>query len=77
MSYLYSKLPETGVSPHIGTGGLQVSSQSRQATETALVVLVVPLEWYLIVQLRFLSQARIILSGAGDHHRRSIGRQSP
>src|SRR5450756_726178 len=21
MSYLYSKLPETGVSPHIGTGG--------------------------------------------------------
>jgi hypothetical protein len=22
MSYLYSKLPETGVSPHIGTGGL-------------------------------------------------------
>ena len=24
MSYLYSKLPETGVSPHIGTGGPQV-----------------------------------------------------
>ena len=24
MSYLYSKLPETGVSPHIGTGGNQV-----------------------------------------------------
>ena len=23
MSYLYSKLPETGVSPHIGTGGLR------------------------------------------------------
>ena len=23
MSYLYSKLPETGVSPHIGTGGSQ------------------------------------------------------
>jgi hypothetical protein len=23
MSYLYSKLPETGVSPHIGTGGRQ------------------------------------------------------
>src|ERR1035441_5226533 len=23
MSYLYSKLPETGVSPHIGTGGKQ------------------------------------------------------
>src|SRR5580704_17335246 len=23
MSYLYSKLPETGVSPHIGTGGAQ------------------------------------------------------
>jgi hypothetical protein len=25
MSYLYSKLPETGVSPHIGTGGLRAS----------------------------------------------------
>ena len=24
MSYLYSKLPETGVSPHIGTGGDEV-----------------------------------------------------
>src|SRR5664280_2936085 len=24
MSYLYSKLPETGVSPHIGTGGFEV-----------------------------------------------------
>ena len=24
MSYLYSKLPETGVSPHIGTGGARV-----------------------------------------------------
>src|SRR5450631_2695328 len=24
MSYLYSKLPETGVSPHIGTGGPRV-----------------------------------------------------
>src|SRR5450830_14041 len=24
MSYLYSKLPETGVSPHIGTGGVTV-----------------------------------------------------
>jgi len=23
MSYLYSKLPETGVPPHIGTGGSQ------------------------------------------------------
>jgi len=23
MSYLYSKLPETGVSPHIGTGGFR------------------------------------------------------
>src|ERR1019366_6734649 len=25
MSYLYSKLPETGVSPHIGTGGAQAA----------------------------------------------------
>src|SRR5450830_519057 len=25
MSYLYSKLPETGVSPHIGTGGAALS----------------------------------------------------
>src|SRR5450759_288514 len=24
MSYLYSKLPETGVSPHIGTGGARL-----------------------------------------------------
>jgi hypothetical protein len=30
MSYLYSKLPETGVSPHIGTGG------RRNTMETAL-----------------------------------------
>jgi hypothetical protein len=27
MSYLYSKLPETGVSPHIGTGGGAVLGQ--------------------------------------------------
>src|ERR1035437_5684183 len=27
MSYLYSKLPETGVSPHIGTGGRDESSK--------------------------------------------------
>ena len=25
MSYLYSKLPETGVSPHIGTGGTEAA----------------------------------------------------
>src|ERR1700676_3522737 len=25
MSYLYSKLPETGVSPHIGTGGVDTA----------------------------------------------------
>src|ERR1700686_5074373 len=36
MSYLYSKLPETGVSPHIGTGGTQhilsrVQRQGRSA----------------------------------------------
>ena len=29
MSYLYSKLPETGVSPHIGTGGLIASAQKQ------------------------------------------------
>src|SRR5476651_1561262 len=28
MSYLYSKLPETGVSPHIGTGGRRLLSQA-------------------------------------------------
>src|ERR1700694_2499072 len=27
MSYLYSKLPETGVSPHIGTGGDDIADQ--------------------------------------------------
>src|ERR1700693_83310 len=31
MSYLYSKLPETGVSPHIGTGG-RPSNQSGAAS---------------------------------------------
>src|SRR5450830_875094 len=31
MSYLYSKLPETGVSPHIGTGGPS-KRQSREPT---------------------------------------------
>src|SRR5664280_2318841 len=29
MSYLYSKLPETGVSPHIGTGGSELTRPSR------------------------------------------------
>ena len=29
MSYLYSKLPETGVSPHIGTGGRQRGAVRR------------------------------------------------
>src|SRR5450631_2624018 len=28
MSYLYSKLPETGVSPHIGTGGARSLSHT-------------------------------------------------
>jgi integrase/recombinase XerD len=27
MSYLYSKLPETGVSPHIGTGGAKIAKR--------------------------------------------------
>src|SRR5450432_1815822 len=31
MSYLYSKLPETGVSPHIGTGGIEMRGR-RQVT---------------------------------------------
>src|SRR5450830_629662 len=29
MSYLYSKLPETGVSPHIGTGGSDNGGRGR------------------------------------------------
>src|SRR6202140_3426305 len=29
MSYLYSKLPETGVSPHIGTGGVRSQPHAR------------------------------------------------
>src|ERR1700687_681961 len=29
MSYLYSKLPETGVSPHIGTGGREKTARLR------------------------------------------------
>ena len=29
MSYLYSKLPETGVSPHFGTGGVRPESRAR------------------------------------------------
>src|ERR1035437_1170593 len=29
MSYLYSKLPETGVSPHIGTGGTRLPNDRR------------------------------------------------
>src|SRR5665647_3598318 len=32
MSYLYSKLPETGVSPHIGTGGRHLPPPPFQAT---------------------------------------------
>ena len=30
MSYLYSKLPETGVSPHIGTGGRDARARVAQ-----------------------------------------------
>src|SRR5271169_4143805 len=30
MSYLYSKLPETGVSPHIGTGGSDEAEMALQ-----------------------------------------------
>jgi len=29
MSYLYSKLPETGVSPHIDTGGVADKAPKR------------------------------------------------
>src|SRR5450432_2374952 len=29
MSYLYSKLPETGVSPHIGTGGAEMGTNGE------------------------------------------------
>jgi integrase len=40
MSYLYSKLPETGVSPHIGTGGRRIATVTmrgdRKAAETEL-----------------------------------------
>src|SRR5450755_2764154 len=38
MSYLYSKLPETGVSPHIGTGGSRVSGgiPPRQGVQVLL-----------------------------------------
>src|SRR5271169_6674579 len=32
MSYLYSKLPETGVSPHIGTGGGECLRQAHAYT---------------------------------------------
>src|SRR6202162_3608185 len=40
MSYLYSKLPETGVSPHIGTGGVEWRTLIKEACiepELALV----------------------------------------
>ena len=30
MSYLYSKLPETGVSPHIGTGGSDLGGATKK-----------------------------------------------
>src|SRR5450830_347689 len=34
MSYLYSKLPETGVSPHIGTGGSRWTISARATALT-------------------------------------------
>src|ERR1035437_7738706 len=34
MSYLYSKLPETGVSPHIGTGGSRRGGSDSTVTRT-------------------------------------------
>ena len=37
MSYLYSKLPETGVSPHIGTGGIEVFTQPDNPRPTATI----------------------------------------
>src|SRR5450759_2038726 len=38
MSYLYSKLPETGVSPHIGTGGNETPEFQRQNRDFAAAV---------------------------------------
>src|SRR5664279_4641764 len=37
MSYLYSKLPETGVSPHIGTGGGRKSGSGLKPPQAAVV----------------------------------------
>jgi len=34
MSYLYSKLPETGVPPHIGTGGTYAIASGAGALES-------------------------------------------
>ena len=43
MSYLYSKLPETGVSPHIGTGGTEAAPE--EATPGPLLVRIVLGQW--------------------------------
>jgi len=42
MSYLYSKLPETGVSPHIGTGG------DRQALCGNLLEVITPFYFFVV-----------------------------
>src|SRR5271154_2870031 len=39
MSNLYSKLPETGVSPHIGTGGAQAAHLTFSLVHSALAAL--------------------------------------
>src|ERR1700722_18416371 len=36
MSYLYSKLHETGVSPHIGTGGRELAEQYMDRSDLSL-----------------------------------------
>src|SRR5450432_3679611 len=42
MSYLYSKLPETGVSPRIGTGGLRQGNRISDLSEQVGKECVVP-----------------------------------
>jgi hypothetical protein len=52
MSYLYSKLPETGVSPHIGTGGIlrfnrsDTIAQDRHAAALGGVTLLSTLKYH-------------------------------
>jgi hypothetical protein len=50
MSYLYSKLPETGVSPHIGTGGTHQLTHGI-LTQFDVVALVSPPSYLLPLSL--------------------------